>query len=76
MSAVKVISCILGFLGILVMNLNGFQFSFSFQGEGMLLLSQICSAESAVLIKLFSKKENTVFLSGAQFLLGGLWAAA
>ncbi len=76
MSAVKVISCILGFLGILVMNLNGFQFSFSFQGEGMLLLSQICSAESAVLIKLFSKKENTVFLSGAQFLLGGLMLSA
>ncbi len=72
MTPVKAFSCLLGFLGILIMNLKGFQLSFSFSGEGVLLLSQICSAESAVLIKIFSRKQDPVLLSGFQFLLGGL----
>lgn len=71
MTWLKIISCLLGFAGILVMNLKGLTFSFTFAGEGMLLFSQVCSAESAVLIKIFSKKNDPVLLSGCQFLLGG-----
>ncbi len=72
MTWLKIISCLLGFAGILVMNLKGLTFSFTFAGEGMILLSQICSAQSAVLIKIFSRKNNPVLLSGCQFLLGGM----
>lgn len=72
MTILKLAGCILGFLGILLMNLNGQGFTFTLQGEGMVLCSQVCSALSAVLIQIFSKKDSPVLLSGWQFTVGGL----
>lgn len=71
MTALKAIGCFLGFAGIVIMNMKGLTLSFSLAGEGMMILSQISSAESAVLIQIFSKKNDPVLLSGAQFTLGG-----
>lgn len=72
MTAAKLTGCLLGFLGILVMNLNGTRFTFSLSGEGMLLASQLFSAMSAVCIQIFSKKNDPVLVSGWQFFFGGL----
>lgn len=70
----KLLGCVLGFLGVVLINLNGsgFDTSMTFQGEGFILLSTLSYALSSVLIKKYGRKEDPVTLSGYQFLLGGL----
>lgn len=70
----KAAGCIIGFAGTVIINLSGTQFerSFSFLGEGFILLSSMAYAVSSVLIKSYSQQENTVVLSGYQFIFGGL----
>ena len=70
----KIFGCLLGFTGVVLINLGGggFDASMSFLGEGCVLLSTMSYAVSSVLIKRYGQKENPVTLSGWQFLLGGL----
>ncbi|MCC8073473.1 MAG: DMT family transporter [Clostridiales bacterium] len=70
----KLIGCLLGFAGVVVINLSGTGEStgISFLGEGFILLSALSYAVSSVLIKRFSANENPVTLSGFQFVLGGI----
>ncbi len=74
MTMAKAIGCLIGFIGVVIVNLNGsgFDMNMSFVGEGCVFLSTVAYACSSVLIKDYSKKENPVVLSGYQFLLGGL----
>lgn len=74
LSLKKVIGCVIGFVGVAVINLsNGtFDTSVSFFGEGFIMLSALSYAVSSVLIKSFSVKDNPVALSGYQFAFGGL----
>lgn len=68
----KLIGCVLGTAGIVVINLDRSLLSgFSLTGDGFILLSTIAYAISSVLIKRFSKDTDTMMLSGWQFLLGG-----
>ncbi len=72
----KFIGCIIGFAGI-VMILGGAKaFSgvetISFSGEGAMLLAALFYALSSCCIKIFSRSENPVTLSGYQFMLGGV----
>ena len=69
----KVIGCILGFAGVVLVNLNGanLNLSMSFIGEGFVFLSTIAYALSSVLIKNYSKFDNPIMLSGYQFVCGG-----
>ena len=70
----KLIGCVLGFSGILVINLAGGDIGsgISFFGEGFILISNVTSALSTCLIKKYSKSENPVVLSGCQFFIGGI----
>lgn len=70
----KILGCIVGFVGVVLINLNGtgLDASMSFMGEGCIFLSTISYAFSSVLIKKYSQKENPVVLSGYQFVMGGL----
>ncbi len=68
----KAWGCLLGFGGVVLLNLSGGQWHFAANGEGFVLLSTVASAISAVLIKRFSEKEDPVLLSGWQFFFGGL----
>lgn len=70
----KIIGCILGFAGVVLINLNdaGFDSSMTFFGEGFILLSTLSYALSSVLIKTYGRHENPVTLSGYQFTLGGI----
>ncbi|MBF0579624.1 DMT family transporter [Erysipelotrichaceae bacterium RD49] len=72
MTPLKFAGCLIGFLGILAMNYTGGGFAFNLQGEGVLVLSQVCAAVSAILIQIFSRRSNPVLLSGWQFACGGL----
>lgn len=72
----KLAGCAVGFAGVVLSQLGGsFQFSFSFRGEGMILLSTLSAAVSSALIRRYSAKISPVLLSGWQFLLGGLTLA-
>ncbi len=70
----KAIGCLLGFAGVVVVNLSADNTlgGISFFGEGFIILSALSYAVSSVLIKQFSKKESPVALSGWQFLFGGI----
>ena len=69
---VKLAGCILGFGGVILINIGGdFSFTFRFTGEGFLILSGFSAAIAAGCVKIFSKKENTAALCGYQFLIGG-----
>ena len=49
---------------------GGFQLSFSFRGEGLILLSTISAAVSSALIRRYSAQVSPILLSGWQFFLG------
>ena len=67
----KIIACIVGFLGIIAVNLNGLDFSMNLMGDAFVMFSAISLAISSVLMKVFSKEEDPVVISGYQFIMGG-----
>ena len=67
----KIIACIIGFAGIVAVNLNGFELTVNI-GDVCVLLSGISLAFSSVLIKSYSKHEDPVVISGYQFMVGGV----
>lgn len=70
----KILGCILGFAGVILINLNGQRIgtSFNILGDGFIFCSATASACSSVLIKKYSQTINPVMLSGYQFVFGGL----
>lgn len=70
----KVVGCILGFAGVVVINVlgNSLELGFTLMGEGFLLGSQVAYATSTILINHYSKKVSPVVLSGTQFFIGGV----
>lgn len=70
----KIIGCILGFSGIIIINLSGLKggMKFSLFGDGFVLISTVANGFSSVLIKRYSASEDPVMLSGWQFLFGGI----
>ena len=70
---VKLLGCILGFGGVILINLGGdFSFSFTLLGEGFVIFSGLSAAIAAGLVKIFAKHEDTTALCGWQFLCGGI----
>ncbi len=73
LTAKKLTACIIGFAGIILINLNGFDFSMNFFGDAFVIFSAISYAISSALMKKFSKYEDPVIISGYQFAVGGLF---
>ncbi len=69
----KVAACVLGFAGIVIVNLDGLEFTMNFFGDAFVIFSAISLAVSSVLIKKFSKHEDPVVISGYQFIAGGIF---
>lgn len=74
LTAKKIIGCIIGFIGVMIINMKGFSYDFSFTltGEGFILISTVASAFSSIMMKKFSKDDNPMMLSGWQFFIGGI----
>lgn len=74
MTIQKVLGCVIGFAGVIIINLGGggIDMSFTLRGEGFMILSALSYALSSVIIKKYSVSENPVMISGYQFLIGGL----
>lgn len=69
----KVLGCVIGFAGVVLVNVAGESggFSFTLAGEGMVLASTLAAATSSNLAKRFSATHDPVLLSGWQFAVGG-----
>ena len=68
----KLIGSLIGFSGVVFINLKGLTFDLNI-GDICVFLSTFAYAMSSVLLKRYSKEEDSVMLSGYQFLLGGLF---
>ena len=74
MTGRKIAGCVLGFAGVVVINLmgNSLDMGFKLTGEGFILIAQLSYGISTVLINLFSRTVSPVVLSGTQFAMGGI----
>ena len=68
----KILGCILGLSGIILINISSEGFSFHPLGDGLIALSAICYGVSSNMIKKYAANHDTVLFSGFQFALGGL----
>ena len=70
----KVMGSLVGFAGLIVVNLTGqgLNFDMSFLGEGFIFIAAFSGAMAQGYIKKFSKDASVVMLSGYQFFFGGL----
>lgn len=72
LTAQKLISCVIGFLGIIIMNLDGLTPNINPLGDGLVLLAIVSYSFSLIAIKLFAQKEDPITLCGYQMTLGGI----
>lgn len=74
LNAKKIAGCVIGFAGIVLVNItkDGIDMNMTLMGEGAILMSAIAYAVSSALVKIYSKDDNPVMLSGYQFLFGGI----
>ena len=75
-TAKKMLGCLVGFAGVVLINMNGMNFQMSLSGEGAIFLSTVAYAFSSVFLKRYSAKHNPVMLSGYQFIFGGMILSA
>ena len=68
----KIFACIIGFAGIILVNLNGLDLNINFTGDGFVIFSAVAYGISSVLIKKYSEYEDPVVISGYQFIIGGI----
>lgn len=66
----KIIACVFGFAGIIIVNLNGLDLTVNW-GDAFVLFSTVAYAVSSVLMKRYSSDEDPVVISGYQFIIGG-----
>ena len=77
MTLKKLMGCLVGFAGILLIMgggralLSGGRVTLA--GEGAMIMADIFYAASTCMIKIFSKAENPVVLSGYQFFIGSIF---
>ena len=70
----KILGCLIGFLGVMIVNISSSQFDFSFAllGEGAVILSSFILASSTIYGKKLSQHIDSVVLTGYQLSFGGL----
>ena len=73
LTARKVVACLIGFSGIILVNLNGLEFEMNLLGDCFVLFAALSYAFSSSLMKIFSKDEDPVIISGYQFIMGGIF---
>ncbi len=73
LTARKVIGCLVGFAGIIIINLEPRAWSsgFSWLGEGMVLVCAFSYGMSSVTLKMISDREEPVTITAYQLLFGG-----
>lgn len=67
----KIIACVIGFSGIVVMNLNGLTLDVNLKGDGVVLLGIVFYSFSVVFTRKVTKDLDATVLCGSQMFLGG-----
>ena len=70
----KVIGCVMGFAGIVLINVEpggNFFENITFGGDGMILLNALCGAFGGVITRVVSKKMNIMSATGYSMAIGG-----
>lgn len=70
----KISGCIIGFLGVVIVNINGssiFQNDFTFKGEGFIIIAALMFSISSIYGKNITKQINPSTVTGYQLALGG-----
>ncbi|MDO4535074.1 MAG: DMT family transporter [Clostridium perfringens] len=70
----KTIGCVIGFVGVILVNLTGnfFEQGFNFKGDGLIILSTFISSAAAIYGKTLSQKQDTFIITGYQLFIGGI----
>lgn len=68
----KIIGCILGFAGIIIVNSNANMAGFSLNGEGMIIMNCICSTIGGILTRVVTRKVPAIAATGHSLSLGGI----
>lgn len=70
----KTIGCVIGFLGVIIVNFvpNALENGFTANGEGFILICSIAYGVSTVTLKLISDKENPAAITAFQLIFGGV----
>lgn len=69
----KILGCVVGFLGLILVNLDGSTISlkFSFLGEGFIIIAAILSAIAFIYSKKITKNKSASITTGYQLAIGG-----
>ncbi|MFT8871976.1 MAG: DMT family transporter [Sporolactobacillus sp.] len=70
----KVLGCLLGFAGVLLVNFSSdlLSFHFSFGGEGLIVLAALAFSASTIYGKRVSQGLDSMVVTGHQLLIGGI----
>ncbi len=68
----KLLGCLIGFAGVVLINLNGLEISFNLKGDGFILISAVLSSLANILLKAYSKDVNPAVLISYQYIVGGI----
>ena len=68
----NVVSCIIAFSGIIIMNLNGLEINLNPLGDSLVVLGIVAYSFSVVLTRIIARDEDPITLSGYQMTLGGI----
>lgn len=69
----KAAGCVIGVLGILALNLGGKESgSFTFLGDGMIILNALCGASASLLTRGLSKRVDVFVGTGYSLSIGGI----
>lgn len=72
MTLKKIIGCVLGFAGILSLNLGGADSGrFTWLGDGMIILNALCSASASLMIRGLGKRVDVFVGTGYSLAIGG-----
>ncbi|NMM63290.1 DMT family transporter [Clostridium sp. P21] len=70
----KAIGCIVGFIGVIIVNFNNnlLNFSFSFLGEGFVIIAAFIFSASAIYGKKLTKSMDVIIITGYMLFIGGV----
>lgn len=69
----KIIGCIIGFIGILTLNLGNDTYGdFTLMGDGMIILNALCSAFAGLMTRGVSRRVDIVVGTGYSLAIGGI----
>ena len=69
----KIRGCVMGFAGILVLNIGGGTGSgFTFMGDGMIILNAVCSAFAGLMTRGLGRRANVFVATGYSLAIGGV----